>query len=238
MKNTSTQTHLHKIKPSWVDQLWNGLPLDDFDPSLIRTPDDAYTLISEFEPDNRGSVAKWLYEKRFTVPNEAVHRGLIDAWAYDHEGVIAAFGDSEFVDALRQVSPPSNRKEPVRAWRGFAGLEGVYGVSWTTDRDIACWFAMRHYEHHQNPFVFFCDLVPGEIIAEQRIRGEWELIVDPKSLIGRAMLDANISIEAGEMKDNSKLPPRTIVEWRLGCERYADAKAARARSTAKNSITS
>jgi hypothetical protein len=200
---------------------------DDFDYSVIRTPDDASTLMFQFESESRGYAAKCLYERRSVLNYEVVHRGLIDAWAYGHEGVISEFGDSGFVEALRRVSPASERKDPVRAWRGVASLDAAYGISWTTDRDIACWFAMRYYEHHQNPFVFFCDLSPSDIVAEQNIRDEHELIVDPKLLAGRAMLDADISLEASDMKDDLGLPAWTAYEWRLGCERYADAKEAR-----------
>jgi hypothetical protein len=202
----------------------------DFDYSVIRTPDDVSTLILNFEA--RGYAARCLYEQRSILANDVVYRGLIDAWAYDHEGIISEFGELEFVEALRQVSPPSKRSEPIRAWR----LEAVYGISWTTDRDIACWFAMRHYEQHQDPFVFFCDLSPDEIIAEQNLRNEYELLVDPKLLVGRAMLDADISIEASEMKDNPVLPPWTIVEWRLGCERYADVKEAEQKARLKTRL--
>jgi hypothetical protein len=179
---------------------------------------------------DRGKAAKSLYERRQILGEKVAHSGLIQAWEHDHVEVITAFGGgSEFAQALRTVSPPSKRKRLVRAWRGVSDLAAAYGLAWTTDRDTACWFAMRHYERHQTPFVFFCDLSPDVIVAEHKGRGEHELIVDPKSLFGRAMLDVcdgDTSIEACEMTDHREVPPSAIADWRSGFERIEAARNA------------
>jgi hypothetical protein len=216
-------------KTSWHDRLPYGLPRG-FDYNLIRTANDAMKLIIALPNRDRGTAAKALYRRRKILGEKVAHSGLIEAWQHDHVEVTSAFGGrSEFVQALRTVSAPSERKRMVRAWRGVSDLDAAYGLSWTTDRDTACWFAMRHYERHQTPFVFFCNLGPDAIAAEYNGRNERELIVDPTSLFGCAMLDVcdgDTSIEACEMLDHHDVPASAIADWRLGFHRVEAAMKA------------
>lgn len=179
---------------------------------------------------DRGTAAKALYERWESLGEKVAYSGLIQAWEHDHVEVISAFGGgSEFAQALRTVSASSKSKRLVRAWRGVSDLDAAYGVSWTIDRDTACWFAMRHYERHQTPFVFFCDLSPDAIAAEHNGRNERELLVDPEALVGRVMLDVcgvGASIEASEMIDHQEVPLSAIADWRLSFNRVAAARKA------------
>jgi hypothetical protein len=77
-----------------------------------------------------------------------------------------------FARALKSVAPPHGRVEPVRVWRGIVvkhadPFEAVTGISWTTDRDCAAWFAMRFAVHEDDvrPFVFWVELEAFAIIC-------------------------------------------------------------------------
>jgi hypothetical protein len=169
------------LRPAWEDGLHLGLP-SYFDFGVVRTVGDAATFIYSLPNSHRGEAAKSLYEHRRTGGKRVAYRGLILAWEHDHQELISAFGsEEELAAALRDVSPPSKRKKPVRAWRGINNIKGAFGMSWTTDRDVACWFAMRWFEHRPTPAVLVCDLYPQAIVAEHNGRRECELIVDPRT---------------------------------------------------------
>jgi hypothetical protein len=216
-------------RTSWQDRLPHGLS-PDFDYSVIRTAAHVTTLLAALPNRDRGTAAKNLYKRRKILGNKVAYSGMIQAWDHDDFEVKSAFGgEAEFVQALREVARPSQRKRPVRAWRGVRNLDGAYGVSWTTERDIACWFSMLYYERHQTPFVFFCDLRPDDIVVEHSGRKEYELLVDPRSLYGRAMLavcDGDTSIEACEMTGHSEVPPSAIADWRLSSDRVVNGRDA------------
>src|SRR5258706_14986031 len=97
-------------RPDWANHLHYGLP-GNFDFSVVRTVDNATTLLCALPNSHRGEAAKGLYEHREIVGKRVAHRGLSDAWDHDHEEVIFAFGSEEaLAAALRDVCPPSKRK--------------------------------------------------------------------------------------------------------------------------------
>jgi hypothetical protein len=166
-------------RPEWHKNLPFGLP-DDFDFACIRTEHDAMLLMAALPNRDRGEAALGLL-KALGAPLEkhVVYSGLLRAWDHDHREVLSAFGDPQaFANALRKVAQPSGRNKPVRAWRGVSSPHAAYGISWTTDRDVACWFAMRFRDHRRSPLVFVADIPPALIIAEHDERAEREILVD------------------------------------------------------------
>jgi hypothetical protein len=217
------------LSPTWEDGLNYGLS-SNFDFSVVRTVDDAMTLLSALPNSDRGEAAKGLYEHSKIVERRVVYRGLILAWEHDHQELISAFGsEEELAAALRDVSPPSKRKKPVRAWRGINNIRGAFGMSWTTDRDIACWFAMRRFVRKSKPSVLVCDLYPQAIVAEYNGRHESELIVDPIELeYHRVFLDDGRTkpYEIYEFDDEcyKRVASAKIAGWRAGRDRYQAKK--------------
>lgn len=217
------------LRPAWEDGLNYGLP-SNFDFDVVRTVGDAATLLYTLPNSDRGEAAKNLYEHRKIVGKRVAYRGLILAWERDHQELISAFGsEEELAAALRDVSPPSKRKKAVRAWRGIDDIRGTLGMSWTTDRDIACWFAMRRFAYRPTPCVLVCDLYPQAIVAEHDGRRECELIVDPIELETHAIfLDDGREdpYEIYEFDDecHKQVASAEIADWRLGYDRYQAAK--------------
>lgn len=232
-QHKSTKTRAARFsspRSAWADRLPLGFP-NNFDFSVVRTIADAETLICALPNSDRGEAAKKLYEHR-KIGKRVAYCGLILAWEHDHEELISAFGsEEELAAALRDVSAPSRRKKPVRAWRGINNTRGAFGMSWTTDRDIACWFAMRYLEHRPTPSVLVCDLYPEAIVTEHNGRHEWELIVDPIEL---ATLDVFLDdgreepYEIYEFDDECRkqVASADFAGWRAGYERYEAAKKA------------
>jgi hypothetical protein len=220
---------LPSLNPTWDDRLHHGLP-GNFDFGVVRTVDDAATLVCKLPNSDRGKAAKGLYEHRKIVGKRIAYRGLILAWEHDHRELISAFGsEEELAAALRDVSPPSKRKKPVRAWRGINDIKGAFGMSWTADRDIACWFAMRW--NRPTPSVLVCELDPQAIVTEDNGRRECELIVDPIELeTHNVFLDDGREelYEIYEFDDecHKQVASAEIAGWRAGCDRYVAAKKA------------
>jgi hypothetical protein len=202
-----------------------GLP-DDFDFGLIRTKDDAMSLIWMLPNRDRGVAALRLFQALGApLDKQVVYCGLMSAWEHDHDAVLSAFGDEHaFASALRTVAPPFRRKRPLWAWRGVSSPQAAYGISWTTDRDVACWFAMRFRECHNSPLVFVANMPSHVIITEHKARSEGELLVDPDELCWlRVVLDDGRP-EGGDIGVDEllsgQLPSQSALDdWQLAFER-------------------
>jgi hypothetical protein len=206
----------------WSDSLPFGLP-ERFDFRVIRTDADVATLIGALPNRDRGRAAKLIYGKRNVLGKQIAYSALLKAWQHDHDMVRDAFGDDrKFVNALSRVSPPSKKKRSVRVWRGINRLEGALGASWTTDRDLACWFAMRYFERCQTAFLFTCLLRPDQIVTEYNGRSEREVIPNPDALVDRVFLDegnGKLTIKLTATLSKDDVSPAAISNWRRGCNR-------------------
>jgi hypothetical protein len=225
-------------RPEWHRNLPFGLP-DDFDFACIRTEHDAWLLMVALPNRDRGEAALGLV-KALGAPLEkrVVYSGLLTAWDHDHREVLSAFGGPQaFANALRKVAKPSGRKRPVRGWRGVSSPHAAYGISWTTDRDVACWFAMRFRDHrfrdhHRSPLVFVADIPPALIITEHDERAEREILVDPGQLDWECVGLDDGSAEGLEIEpyldDGDQQPPQhAIDDWQLAAQRYENEKNAK-----------
>ena len=99
-------------------------------------------------------------------------------------------------------------------------------MSWTTDRDIACWFAMRHFESAPTSSVLVCELYPQAIVAEHNGRRECELIVDPAELESHSIFlddgrDELYEIYEFDDECHQQVASVGTADWRLGYDRYA-----------------
>ncbi|MEZ5764682.1 MAG: hypothetical protein R3D69_10735 [Xanthobacteraceae bacterium] len=196
--------------------------------SNVTTENDARKLIWRLPNSERGDAALALYNRRSIVGPNVVLAGLLNAWDHDHGWVLSAFGSEQaFADAIRLVAPPTKRTTPVRAWRGVSRLEYADGISWTTDRDCACWFALRFPDPDHNPLVFVTDVHPSAILVEHGERNESEILVDPALLAWhRIVLDDGrpdeLAFELGDIDADGGgcVLPEGIVDWKEAKQRH------------------
>jgi hypothetical protein len=114
------------------------------------------------------------------VPPEAFQEALWLAWSHDHHWVRDAAGSDARLRAMfrRGGAPlPDGMPDTVRIWRGVQRLtlpEAVIGPSWTLNRDIACWFAMRRGP--SNALVVAADVKASDLLHYDNSRSEEEVI--------------------------------------------------------------
>jgi hypothetical protein len=214
----------------WLDGLPFGLP-ENFDYGVMRTASDAVSFMGTLPNRDRGRAAVGLHKHRHVVGHRVAHAGMMAAWDHDHEEMHKAFGGLlRLADALRDVAPPITRTKRLRVWRGIIVDKGnpsdaVIGLSWTRNRDVACWFAMRWHGRNPalRPFVFEMIVEPPEIIAFHNGRSEFEAIIHPTAI------DADFTcwIE-GENSSVDQLdgraPDAAVERWRRSFERYEHDK--------------
>lgn len=61
---------------------------------------------------------------------------------------------------------PANLPVMFRIWRGTSYLaleEAIRGYAWTTNKDVACWFAMRHAKEHGSPLVLTAEVAKHDV---------------------------------------------------------------------------
>ena len=109
---------------------------------------------------------------------------LIAAWEHDYVHVWRAAGNQAAFNRLwrRAGFSVSHLSFPLTVWRGGRNedwIDVAIGLSWTLDRDTACWFAMRPAAHaYQKPFVVRRVIrYPRQVLAHTNDRGENEIIV-------------------------------------------------------------
>jgi hypothetical protein len=91
---------------------------------------------------------------------------------------------------------------PVRIYRGASGesvSEACKGLSWTTELDVACWFAFRHYD--PNGFVITAEVDASQVLYYDDCGWEGEIILE---------------------KDTVGLLDTTSGEWKARARRYAE----------------
>jgi hypothetical protein len=96
---------------------------------------------------------------------EALRAALRAAWGHDPGHVKHAFG-RWLPHALKAAAfDTSHLPERIRVYRGVAGVglsRARNGSSWTTDRDVACWFATRYrqLDDESRPTLVITTVVP------------------------------------------------------------------------------
>jgi hypothetical protein len=208
-------------KRSWLECLQFGLPAE-FDFAVLRTPDDAARLVARLPSCDRGDAARIIFDQAGRLDSSVAHRVLLEAWLHDHDRVLKAFDDEMGFDtickAFRKLAAPTTRR--IRVWRGCTRAGGWYGLSWTLNRDCACWFATR--AGNASPFVYVCDVEPSMIAAEYNEQSEHEVIVDIDGVHG-VCLDE--SAEYKRAADDACAPTDvsavSLRDWKAAGDRWA-----------------
>jgi hypothetical protein len=75
---------------------------------------------------------------------------------------------------------PYDMPAMVDIWRGVNGQRSARrvarGISWTTDRDTACWFAMRFAGYGRKPLLIRATMPRGELFYPSNERQEFVVI--------------------------------------------------------------
>lgn len=165
----------------WIKE--NGMPYEweyaaqAFDGDIEA----AFSLCVALRNELRGAVAVAMW--RAKVPRPAYRAFLSSAWMHDHREVEAAAQNRRtlaFMFRYAAFELPAELPDVVTVWRGTSYLsleDAKKGYSWTTDRDMACWFAMRFAEFNGSPLVLTADIAKRDIAMFTNERGESEAVL-------------------------------------------------------------
>jgi hypothetical protein len=141
----------------------------------------ALGLVCALGNENRGSFAVGMWAAK--VDRAAFRPFLNLAWEHDHLHVINAAGTKRKLAAMFRYAEfeiPASLGDTVRVWRGTQGVTMAVartGYSWTTDRDTACFFAMRHAGNIRKPLVITADVSRAAVVCYSDERGESEVLL-------------------------------------------------------------
>jgi len=119
----------------------------------------------------------------YKVEREAYRAFLGATWEHDHRHVIAAAGTRRRLAAMFRYAAfpiPAHIGGTVRVWRGTSALTiaaSRAGFSWSLDRDIACWFAMRFAERNGHPLLLVAEISRDAISYHTNERAEDEVVL-------------------------------------------------------------
>lgn len=135
--------------------------------ALAGDIDAAGALSVALSNSKRGNVVVAFW--RAGAPREAFRELLGAVWDHDHTELIAAARTRRRLRALFRYAQfdTSHLPDVIQVWRGSAGLgvtRTANGYAWTTDRDVACWFAMRRVSYFGDPIVLTAR-IPREAVA-------------------------------------------------------------------------
>lgn len=143
--------------------------------------DAAFSLSNVLENHLRGAVAVAMWRAKVPVPAYRVY--LSEAWMHDHRHVIDVAQTRRTLGYMfRYAAFPLHAEIPdvLTVWRGTSSQPidiARTGYSWTTDRDMACWFAMRFADHNGSPLVLAADVAKSDIALFTNDRSESEAVL-------------------------------------------------------------
>ncbi|MCE9665959.1 hypothetical protein LY622_21240 [Halomonas sp. M5N1S17] len=171
---------IEKLTPEWGEAF-----LAD---TLAGDTEAALNLCVAMGNQQRGEAAVALWE--MGIPAPAYRAFLQLAWEHDYQHVIeAAFLRPVEVSELFDYADFDTSALPERltVWRGTAGIDyeaAAAGLSWTTNRRMACWFAMRYADRLGSPLVLRREVRREDVAmySNERVEGEVVLLDEPDEL--------------------------------------------------------
>jgi hypothetical protein len=181
-------------------------------PAMAGNIQAAAHLAHAVSNEKRGIVVVEFWKARAPAP--AFRELLHEVWLHEHREVIYASRTRRTLRAMFNYArfDTSQLAQSVRVWRGTCALpfsKAVRGYSWTTDRDVACWFAMRFSDAYKNPLVLTAEIEREMIGAYSNERKEREvvLLTPPRNVVidgdpndWQERYDVVSSIREAEMK--------------------------------------
>ena len=150
-------------------------------PALDGDAEAAFTLSHTMSGQELGAVAVAMW--RCKVPRPAFRAYFGSVWMHDHREVETAAQTRRTLAYMFRYAAfelPADLPDVVTVWRGSSALtfnETVTRPAWTTDRDLACWFAMRFADDNGSPLVLTADVAKGNIALFTNERSESEVVL-------------------------------------------------------------
>jgi hypothetical protein len=169
-------------------QLVEPLAVEYIAPAMAGDVDAAESLSCIVGNSKRGLMVVAFWKAKASVA--AFRALLINVWTHNHQELIVAAQTRRRLRALFRYAqielPPL--PEFVRVWRGTCGLpvaHAMKGYSWTTDRDTACWFAMRFANLYGSPLVLAADVSRESIAFYNNDMSEHEVLLlnQPRNIL-------------------------------------------------------
>ncbi len=199
----------------WLKQHGDPHEYESAEAAFNGDAEAAFDLSIALKNDKRGLIAVQMW--RAKVPINAFQAYLSSVWGHDHRYVIRDAGSKRILQYMFRYAKfpiPEELPSVVTVWRGTSYLpfkEAKTGFSWTTDRDMACWFAMRFADRNSSPLVLTADVAKSEISLFNQEREESEIVLlRPPS----ARIDGDVSdwMQGYKRKEEEINPDRTMVE--------------------------
>ena len=141
----------------------------------------AQALTLSLDNCERGVMVYAMWKAK--APREAFREYFKGAWDHDHRWVIGAAGSRTVLTRMFRYAEfelPSHLPDTVRVWRGTSHLtkkKAQAGYSWTTDRDVACWFTVVRGDIDEMPLVLAADVPKQDIAMYHDERNESEAVL-------------------------------------------------------------
>jgi len=155
--------------------------LEHLAPAFDRgDPEAAAWLVGAAPNGYRGLIALAAYWSG--VPNPAYRTLLAHVWDHDHQHLVAAArgGAPQIRRMMRRAEFPVPFSGALRVYRGGRATETslARGLSWTVDRDCACWFAFKHHGRRERvPLVLCADVTAADVVLWHDGRSEKEVVL-------------------------------------------------------------
>ena len=190
------------------------------DAGLQGDVDAAGSLIFAAPNEYRGHIGVAAY---FSGTPYAAYREILSrAWSHDH-GSVAQAARVHRVSIRRMMRSgrfPHPFTGQVKVYRGTSGIarwKAQQGLSWTTDPDVAAWFALQYAHTDRKPLVLSAICDASDIVFYDNGRREQEVVLARPV---RAVVEgdaaswqaAMIRRELQTRRDNEALLSRTLVE--------------------------
>jgi hypothetical protein len=172
----------------------------------LGDPEAATSLMCSAPNEDRGDIVSAFYE--LSVPTDVFRVALTSAWDHDHTSLFDAVGrDPRKLNKFFRHADFETDHLPSKftIYRGGYGdlSEQSYGISWTRNRDCACWFAMRVNAPTKPPIVLKREVMRRSVLAHINTRKEDEIVV---AGVSHAFVDGDAA------------------DWQQGYERYETQK--------------
>ena len=140
--------------------------------------DEAESLCFAAPNEYRGLIALAAFWSG--VPNPAYREIMRTVWNHDHGFLLGAVQNDRRL--IRRMFRAAAFEHPfsraITVYRGAAGVNAVTaskGLSWTTSRDVACWFAYR-FQGDRPPIVLRATVDAADVVFWDDERNEQEVI--------------------------------------------------------------
>lgn len=143
-------------------------------------PDAADAVYVAVRSQDRPHYLQWLIEQNASPEVLCLIAGSV--WNHEHREMITYFGRRHTLKLLAEYFPHSSEDlafmgdgDAVTVYRG-QNRHGPAGLSWTTDENIAHWFACRG---PGIPIVYQCTAKRSRIVFATNVNDEREIVLRP-----------------------------------------------------------